>query len=146
MSLSELLQTTSKRSALLRPCFKRRLLILALLKLQQSPGDFVLKHQLPRPSKLYLEYLEPFLVFWVLSQVKNDVQARNLVYDSIHIFFVEDLKLFHGSQITILIATKWPFNILSGSTPPAIPKMAAESLLCTSTRLLSQSSRRLYTQ
>lgn len=43
---------------------------------------------LPRPSKLYFEYLGPFLV---LSQV------RNLVYDSIHTFFVEDLKLFHGS-------------------------------------------------
>jgi hypothetical protein len=59
-----------------------------------KPGDFVLKHQLPRPSKLYFEYLGPFLV---LSQVKNDVQVRNLVYDSIHSFFVEDLKLFHGS-------------------------------------------------
>jgi hypothetical protein len=59
-----------------------------------KPGDFVLKRQTPRPSKLYFEYLGPFLV---LSQVKNDVQVRNLVYDSIHSFFVEDLKLFHGS-------------------------------------------------
>ena len=65
--------------------------------LQQNsfkPGDFVLKRQIPRPSKLYFEYLRPFLV---LSQVKNDVQVRNLVYDSIHTFFVEDLKLFHGT-------------------------------------------------
>ena len=59
-----------------------------------KPGDYVLKRQIPRPSKLYFEYLGPFLV---LSQVKNDVQVRNLVYDSIHTFFVEDLKLFHGS-------------------------------------------------
>jgi hypothetical protein len=58
-----------------------------------KPGNFVLKQQTPRPSKLYFEYLGPFLV---LSQVKNDVQVRNLVYDSIHSFFVEDLKLFHG--------------------------------------------------
>jgi hypothetical protein len=57
-------------------------------------GDFVLKRQLPRPSKLYFEYLEPFLM---LSQSKNDEHVQNLVYDSSHTFFVENLKLCHGS-------------------------------------------------
>jgi hypothetical protein len=64
-----------------------------------QPGDFVLFHKwLPgqlRPSKLTSPFLGPYEV---LQQVKNDVTCRHMATGVIETFYVERLKVFHGSR------------------------------------------------
>ena len=62
------------------------------------PGDFVLferNKDVPRPNKLSPDFMGPFEV---VSQSKNDVQCRNLVYGNIRPFHVTRIKPFIGSR------------------------------------------------
>ena len=59
-------------------------------------GDFVLFERdksVPRPNKLSPYFLGPFEV---LSQNKNDVATRNLIYGNVRDYHVERLKPFFG--------------------------------------------------
>jgi hypothetical protein len=61
-------------------------------------GDFVLLERnksVPRPNKLSPDFLGPFEV---ISQNKNDVTTRNLVYGNVREYCVERLKPFFGSR------------------------------------------------
>ena len=61
-------------------------------------GDFVLFERdksAPRPNKLSPDFLGPFEV---ISQNKNDVTTRNLVYGNVREYHVERLKPFFGSR------------------------------------------------
>ena len=61
-------------------------------------GDFVLFERdksVPRPNKLSPDFLGPFEV---ISQNKNDVTTRNLVYGNVRDYHVERLKPFFGSR------------------------------------------------
>ena len=63
-----------------------------------QPGDFVLferNKDVPRPNKLSPDFMGPFEV---VSQSKNDVQCRNLVYGNIRPFHVTRIKPFIGSR------------------------------------------------
>ena len=63
-----------------------------------QPGDFVLFERdkdVPRPNKLSPDFMGPFEV---VSQSKNDVQCRNLVYGNIKPLHVTRLKPFIGSR------------------------------------------------
>jgi hypothetical protein len=69
-----------------------------VLQNQYQAGDFVL-FQLnpdnPLPNKLHPKYLGPFEV---ISQFKNDVECRNLIYGTVSKYHVERLKLFYGTK------------------------------------------------
>ena len=69
-----------------------------VLQNQYQAGDFVL-FQLnpdnPLPNKLHPKYLGPFEV---ISQFKNDVECRNLIYGTVSKHHVERLKLFYGTK------------------------------------------------
>jgi hypothetical protein len=58
-------------------------------------GDFVLKRLEHRPSKLMFQLSGPYRV---VSQHKNDVQVRSLVFDNIVTFNIDHLKLFIGTE------------------------------------------------
>jgi hypothetical protein len=61
-------------------------------------GDYVLfKHPTdrPLPSKLSTAYAGPFEV---VGQTKNDVECRHLITHAIKTFYVENLKLFYGTD------------------------------------------------
>jgi hypothetical protein len=61
-------------------------------------GDFVLFERdksVQRPNKLSPDFLGPFEV---ISQNKNDVTTRNLVYGNVREYYVERLKPFFGSR------------------------------------------------
>ena len=63
-----------------------------------QPGDFVLferSKDVPRPNKISPDFMGPFEV---VSQSKNDVQCRNLVYGNIRPFHVTRIKPFIGSR------------------------------------------------
>lgn len=60
-----------------------------------QPGDYVLKRLQHRPSKLIFQLVGPYRV---LSQNKNDVQVRSLVYDNILTFHLDQLKPFFGTD------------------------------------------------
>jgi hypothetical protein len=60
-----------------------------------QPGDFVLKRLEHRPSKLMFQLSGPYKV---VSQEKNDVQVRSLVYDNILTFNLDHLKVFIGTE------------------------------------------------
>ena len=60
-----------------------------------QPGDNVLKRLEHRPSKLMFQLSGPFQV---ISQHKNDVQVRSLVYDNILTFNIDHLKFFVGTH------------------------------------------------
>jgi hypothetical protein len=62
---------------------------------QFQPGDFVLKRNSHPRAKLDSKYLGPYRV---LSQYKNDVECKHIVQGSIHIFHVDMLKPFFGSE------------------------------------------------
>ena len=86
-----------------------------------QPGDFVLferNKSVPRPNKLSSDFLGPFEV---ISQTKNDVTTRNLVYGNVREYHVEAIdlasatltstmqtRLFHTEGIQIL-AGLWNF-------------------------------------
>jgi hypothetical protein len=65
------------------------------LHTQFQPGDFVLKRLEHRPSKLMFQLSGPFKV---VSQNKNDVEVRSLVYDNILTFNLDHLKIFVGTE------------------------------------------------
>ncbi len=58
-------------------------------------GDFVIKRLEHRPSKLMFQLSGPYKV---ISQYRNDVQVRSLVYDNILTFNLDHLKLFVGTE------------------------------------------------
>ena len=63
-----------------------------------QPGDFVLferNKSVPRPNKLTPDFQGPFEV---VSQNKNDVSTRNLVYGNVRDYHVERLKPFFGTR------------------------------------------------
>jgi hypothetical protein len=63
-----------------------------------QPGDFVLferNKSVPRPNKLTPDFQGPFEV---ISQNKNDVSTRNLVYGNVRDYHVERLKPFFGTR------------------------------------------------
>jgi len=63
-----------------------------------QPGDFVFFERdksVPRPNKLAPDFQGPFEV---LSQNKNDVTTRNLVYGNVREYHVERLKPFFGTR------------------------------------------------
>jgi hypothetical protein len=62
---------------------------------QFQPGDFVLKRLEHRPSKLMFQLSGPYKV---ISQEKNDVQVRSLIYDNILTFNLDHLKPFVGTD------------------------------------------------
>jgi phospholipid-translocating ATPase len=62
---------------------------------QFQPGDYVLKRLEHRPSKLMFQLSGPYRV---VSQTKNDVQVRSLVYDNILTFHLDHLKVFIGTE------------------------------------------------
>jgi hypothetical protein len=64
-------------------------------RVQFQPGDFVLKRLEHRPSKLMFQLSGPYKV---VSQVKNDVQVRSLIYDNILTFNLDHLKFFIGTE------------------------------------------------
>ena len=64
-------------------------------RIQFQPGDFVLKRLEHRPSKLMFQLSGPYKV---VSQEKNDVQVRSLVYDNILTFNLDHLKVFIGTE------------------------------------------------
>jgi hypothetical protein len=65
------------------------------LRTQFQPGDYVLKRLEHRPSKLMFQLSGPYRV---ISQNKNDVQVRSLVYDNILTFNLDHLKIFVGTE------------------------------------------------
>jgi hypothetical protein len=60
-----------------------------------QPGDYVLKKLENRPTKLMFQLAVPYRV---ISQYKNDVQVRSLVYDNILTFHLDQLKAFIGTD------------------------------------------------
>jgi hypothetical protein len=62
---------------------------------QFQPGDFVLKRLEHRPSKLMFQLSGPYKV---ISQNKNEMQVRSLVYDNILTFNLDHLKIFIGTE------------------------------------------------
>jgi hypothetical protein len=64
-----------------------------------QPGDFVLfQRWMPselKPTKMTAPFTGPFEV---LNQVKNNVTCRHLATGKVEIFYVERLRIFHGSR------------------------------------------------
>jgi hypothetical protein len=60
-----------------------------------QPGNYVLKILEHRLSKLMLQHSGPYRV---VSQEKNYVQVRSLVYDNILTFNLDHLKVFVGTE------------------------------------------------
>jgi hypothetical protein len=70
----------------------------AELQNSYQTGDFVLllrDPSKPLPSKLTPHFAGPYEV---VSQFKNDVKCRSLIYGSIQDYHVQRLKLFHGTR------------------------------------------------
>jgi hypothetical protein len=69
-----------------------------LLQNKFCQGDFVffqMNPENPLPNKLHPKYLGPFEV---LSQTKNDVECKNLIYGTVSKFHIERLKIFYGTR------------------------------------------------
>lgn len=63
------------------------------MRAQFQPGNYGLKKLKHRPSKLMFQLYGPYKI---ISQFKNDVQVRSLVYDNILTFNLDHLKVFVG--------------------------------------------------
>lgn len=80
------------------------------LRNMYQKGDFVLVRypdgERP-PNKLATPWMGPYEV---MSHVKNDVEARHVTLGHVKIFFVDRLKLFHGTKEAALKVAEWDDN------------------------------------